>query len=497
MGPEEGSRVTSAARRIVTIDPEGLLPTALQARLEAEGFQVVSAGRPPKPLERLGVDGLAGVLACGRAADPAVRRLVASALALEPPLPVILLCPGGRVDAQYSSDARRRPVGLSLPPDPDAVLGILRRARKKDPDLRPPGPPVPAGPLVPLEAFHEVGRALTSTLKLSEVLNIIADTMSRYVQCEAWSLLLMDEERQELRFEIATGEQGPLVQQFRLKPGEGIAGWVAQEGQACIVEDVAADARFAPHVDSATGFSTRTVLCVPLKSKGEVLGVIELLNKLGGGAFDGRDLQVVSILADYAAIAIENARLYQRAEELAITDDVTGIHNSRYFHQILERELNRARRYKRPLSLLFLDLDSFKAVNDTHGHQQGSKVLREVSWVLKSSIRSVDLIARYGGDEFIVILPDTDAATAARLGERLRATVAGTEFLVPEGLALRLTASFGVAAYPQHAQTKEDLIRVADEAMYRAKGRHPNTVTIASEALKQEREAPRGARPRP
>ena len=312
--------------------------------------------------------------------------------------------------------------------------------------------------------------------------------MSHFVRCEAWSLLLMDERRQELRFEVGTGERGPLVKQFRLKPGEGIAGWVAREGQACIVEDVAADARFAVHVDSATGFTTRAVLCVPLKSKGKVLGVIELLNKLDGAVFDGRDLQVVSILADYAAIAIENARLYQRAEELAVTDDVTGIHNSRYFHQILERELNRALRYRRPLSVLFIDLDYFKAVNDTHGHQKGSQVLREVAQVLKTSIRSVDLIARYGGDEFIVVLPDTDAATGAQLGERLRATVAKTEFLAPESLGLRLTASFGVAAYPDHAQTKEELIRFADQAMYRAKGGRRNAVYIATELAEPERQ---------
>ncbi|HEV8663343.1 MAG TPA: sensor domain-containing diguanylate cyclase [Candidatus Methylomirabilis sp.] len=483
--------MAAAGRRILTIDPEGLLPAAVQARLTAEGFQAVPVGRSPQALHRLQVEGAAAILACDRAADPLVRRLVASALGLEPHLPVVLLCPGGVVDPQFSPDPRHQPLGLPLPPDPDALVSALRRALEEEPEpRRPPRPPEAAGPLIPLEAFHEVGKALTSTLKLSEILNSIADTMSHFVQCEAWSLLLMDERRQELRFEVATGEQGPVVKQFRLKPGEGIAGWVAGEGEACIVEDVAADARFAAHVDGATGFTTRTVLCVPLKSKGKVLGVIELLNKVGGAVFDSRDLQVVRILADYAAIAIENARLYQRAEELAVTDDVTGIHNSRYFHHILERELNRARRYQRPLSVLFIDLDYFKAVNDTHGHQQGSQVLREVAQVLKTSIRTVDLIARYGGDEFIVVLPDTDAATAARLGERLRTTLAKTEFLAPEGLALRLTASFGVAAYPDHARTKEELIRFADQAMYRAKGHRRNTVYIATELAEPAPERP-------
>jgi diguanylate cyclase (GGDEF)-like protein len=463
-------------RGILTVDPAGLLPAAVRTRLTGEGFRVVPVGRNPAPLTPRQMKGVVAVLACDRAADREVRRLVASALALEPHLPVLLCCPAGQVDPHFASDPRHRPVGLPLPPDADAILGALRQALAEAPGgSRPPRALPTAGPLIPLEVFHEVGKALTSTLQLSEVLNVIAETTSRFVQCEAWSLLLLDERRQELRFEIATGPQGPQVKQFRLKPGEGLAGWVARAGQACLVENAAADPRFAPHVDGATGFATRTVLCVPLTSKGKVLGVIELLNKQGG-AFDDRDLTVVSILADYAAIAIENARLYQRAEELAVTDDVTGIHNSRYFHQLLERELERARRYARPLSVLFIDLDQFKAVNDTHGHQRGSRVLREVAQLLKASIRSVDLIARYGGDEFIVVLPDTDAATAAALGERLRATVARTEFLAPEGLRLRLTASFGVAAHPDDAQTKEELVRSADQAMYQAKARGGNAV---------------------
>lgn len=467
-------------RGILTVDPARLLPAVVRARLTAEGFRVVPVGRNPGPLTPRQMDGVFAVLACDRAAHREVRRLVASALALEPHLPVLLCCPGGQVDAHFAPDPRHRPVGLPLPPDADAILGALRQALAEAPvRSRPPQALPTAGPLIPLEVFHEVGKALTSSLQLSEVLNVIAETTSRFVRCEAWSLLLLDERRQELRFEIATGPQGPQVKQFRLKPGEGLAGWVAREGRACLVEDAAADPRFAAHVDGATGFATRTILCVPLTSKGKVLGVIELLNKQGGGAFDDRDRTVVSILADYAAIAIENARLYQRAEELAVTDDVTGIHNSRYFHQILERELQRARRYARPLSVLFIDLDQFKAVNDTHGHQRGSQVLREVAQLLKASIRSVDLIARYGGDEFIVVLPDTDAATAAQLGERLRATVARTELLASEGLRLRLTASFGVAAHPDHAPTKEELVRIADQAMYQAKGRGGNAVCPA------------------
>ncbi|MBI5166597.1 MAG: sensor domain-containing diguanylate cyclase [candidate division NC10 bacterium] len=332
-----------------------------------------------------------------------------------------------------------------------------------------------------LAILNEVGKGLTSTLELKEVLNLIAEKMTNLARSEAWSLLLVNEKSGELHFEVAAGERGPIVKGFRLQIGQGIAGWVAKTGEPLIISDAQDDPRFFRGVDEKTGFQTRSILCVPLKSKGKTLGVIELINKLDGPSFTQEDLYRVSALADFGAIAIENARLYERAAELAITDDVTQIHNSRYFHLILDREVRRADRYKSILSLLFIDLDYFKVVNDQHGHLRGSRALREVAQLFKRNLRAVDLIARYGGDEFVVILPDTDRKTAFTLAERLRSTLARAEFLKGEGLSIRLTASFGVASYPDLAKTKEDLIRLADQAMYRAKGERRNQVFVAIE----------------
>lgn len=330
-----------------------------------------------------------------------------------------------------------------------------------------------------LSAFNDVGRALTSTLKLKEVLNLIAEKASRMVPCEAWSLLLMDHRTDQLTFEIVSGPRPDVVRGYRMEVGEGIAGWVAKEGQPILIQDAQRDLRFFPQVDDTTGFRTRSILCVPLISKDKIQGVIELINRAERSSFDRHDLEVITALAGYGAIAIENARLYEQAEELAITDDTTQIPNMRYFHHILNRELIRAGRRGSPLSLLFIDLDNFKLVNDTHGHFHGSRLLKEIAHLLKRSIRGIDLVARYGGDEFVALLPDTDHATAFRLAERLRAQVESYAYHAEAGTVVKITGSVGVASFPDQAQTKEDLVRLADQAMYRAKGAQRNFVYSA------------------
>ncbi len=341
-----------------------------------------------------------------------------------------------------------------------------------------------------LTIIHDVGKTLTSTLQLTEVLKTIADRTSQLIPCEAWSLLLLDENTRELTFEIAVGPEKTKVRELKIPLGQGVAGWVAQEGQPLLISRAEDDPRFFRGIDRATGYATRSLLCVPLISKGKILGVIELINKVGDSPFDHRDLALVTILADYAAIAIENARLYQKAEELAITDDVTRISNMRYFHAILDRELSRSIRKKSPLSLLFIDLDHFKQVNDTYGHLCGSRVLKEVAHLLRGSVRATDLVARYGGDEFVILLPDTDSGTAFRLAERLRETLASYAFLQEINLALTLTASFGVATFPEHAASKDELILWADRAMYRAKGIRRNLVYSATDLAAEEMPLP-------
>jgi diguanylate cyclase (GGDEF)-like protein len=169
------------------------------------------------------------------------------------------------------------------------------------------------------------------------------------------------------------------------------------------------------------------------------------------------------------ALAFENVRLFQKTRELSITDEVTPLHNFRYFHQALERELKLVNRYGSTLSLLFIDLDRFKPINDQYGHLRGSRTLREVGFLIRAAVRETDIPARYGGDEFVVILPQTDGESARILAEKLRHVVESHTFLQEEGINARLGVSLGLATYPEEANTKEALIRLADKRMYEDK----------------------------
>ncbi len=332
-----------------------------------------------------------------------------------------------------------------------------------------------------LAAFNEIGKALTSTLDVHEVLATVMQKVSDLLRPENWSLLLVDERTGDLRFEIAVGQGSERIKPLRVQLGEGIAGWAAREGKPLLVPDVRADPRFAARFDEAAAFETRAALAVPLRCKGRTLGVIEVISGPEGPPFSDGDLRTLARFADYAAIAIDNARNFRRIEELAIQDDHTGLYNARYLYRQLEVEIGRARRFSHPLSLLFFDLDRFKTVNDTYGHQHGSALLREVGEILRATLRSVDVPIRYGGDEFVALLPETDRAHARLAVERLRTAISERFFLADRGLGVRLTASFGIATFPDDASTGDELMRQADLAMYRVKENGRDGVRQASE----------------
>jgi diguanylate cyclase (GGDEF)-like protein len=320
-----------------------------------------------------------------------------------------------------------------------------------------------------LNFFDEINRALTSSLELNDVLVIIMKRVQEMTDAEAWSILLVDEETGDLVFERVEGNAKKKMRELRLKQGEGIAGWVAKEGIPVVVSDVRKDKRFARTIDTKTQFKTKSIMCVPIKSKGRVLGVLEVINKKSNKPFTEEDMKVLMKLVDQAALAVERAMLYQKMEELAITDDLTKLFNTRYLNRTIETEVLRSKRYNASVSLIFMDIDYFKHINDNYGHLVGSKVLVEMGQLLIKCLRNVDIVARYGGDEFVIVLPQTTPQDAVMTAERIRKTIAQHTFLKREGYGLKITASFGVCSYPEAAKTKEELLRLADEAMYRVK----------------------------
>jgi diguanylate cyclase (GGDEF)-like protein len=332
--------------------------------------------------------------------------------------------------------------------------------------------------------FHDVAKALTSSLNLDSILQTIMEKMAVFFRPDTWSLLMVDEQKDELYFAIAVGDAADALKSIRLKVGEGIAGWVAKHGESLLVPDVYNDPRFAKRIDEMTKWQTRSIICVPLKSKHRVLGVIQLIN-CAMESFSDNEMFFLHALCDYAAIAIENARAVEKIQELTITDDCTGLYNARHLYKTLEAEVYRSHRFNYEFSVVFIDLDHFKQVNDTHGHLVGSKLLNEIGFKIKSHLRLIDYAFRYGGDEFVVLLPQTGKDSAMVVARRLRDVLRSTHFLVEESLNLNVRASMGVATYPEDAKSAHEIIRQADEMMYMVKNSTRDNIAVAQQGMLQ------------
>ena len=221
-------------------------------------------------------------------------------------------------------------------------------------------------------------------------------------------------------------------------------------------------------------------LLVPINHNDSIAGYLAIFSELNG-SYNNSDIENASFIANQATLALENIQLYNQASELTYIDDLTKLHNIRYMDIALENEIKRAKRFNAHLSFLFLDIDYFKNINDSYGHQIGSKVLIELGQILKEIVREIDTVARYGGDEFTILLVETNAAGATVIANRLRDIVEKHPFLTEEGLSIWLTITIGVAAYPEQASSKEELLAAADKAMYKGKNTTRNIVILAEE----------------
>ena len=328
-----------------------------------------------------------------------------------------------------------------------------------------------------MELLLEVSQAVSGTLDLPEQLAELGKHVCQRLSISEFSVMLLDETSHQLVVEAVAGQTPAAARGMRFHLGEGITGEVAAKGQTIYLPDVNKDPRYL-HYKGHTR-TTGSFLAVPLRSKGRILGVMGL-NRRPVDAFSAKETRLTEAIGAQAALAIANARLYQQTLELSFTDPLTAVANRRQLFLRLEQEFSRSVRFGDPLSLLMIDLDRFKQINDQHGHTVGDGVLRGVALVLRRNVRKVDIVARYGGEEFCVVLPRIGKPEALEVAEKLRRAISAATLPGPDGGGiLKVTISVGVATLGIDADDIAALVEKADAALYEAKRLGRDRVAMA------------------
>jgi diguanylate cyclase (GGDEF)-like protein len=365
--------------------------------------------------------------------------------------------------------------------DPDQLAGLLDRRRL-------------SGPQFPAE------------FNLADNLVEILRKANQFVPSAAGSILLDDPREKRageplsLTFIATFGEKSATLVGVRISADLGIAGQVYRSGEAHVAANTSDDPFFCAELDEQTRFKTTSLVAIPIRLEGRVCGVLELINRRRSRAFSEQDKTLLTIFADYISVSIQNVLDGRRAQEIAKKDNLTGLYNDRYLHVTLSQVVTSCREQGRDLAVLFLDLDYFKRVNDTYGHLAGSQVLREVGELLRRLTNGLETVAaRYGGDEFVLVMPGLDLERAVDLAEDIRAELLTTAFcsepgeIYPETLSLKgQTCSIGVATLHQHIadegsvdRVKSTLLRLADAAMYVAKETGRNRTAVAGSPVRR------------
>jgi diguanylate cyclase (GGDEF)-like protein len=339
-----------------------------------------------------------------------------------------------------------------------------------------------------LSLIYEIGQEVNSIIDLDRLYENITDTLKKYLRINEFAILVFDDKKENLSVKVASGfKDNEAILRTEFKRGEGISGIVADTGKRIYVKDTSIEKRYL-HYKGEQKVESGSFLSAPLIYKGETLGVINF-GRPGVSSFSFTDIKMMTLVAGHVALAIANAKLYTKTRELSVKDELTQVYNRRHFQQMLQMEWKRAVRFYRDLSLVMIDVDHFKAYNDTFGHLQGDLVLKQIGQIMQRNLREVDTVARFGGEEFVLLLPDTDKHGAIAVAEKVRRLVELNRFTTEERASTRqITISAGVSSYPDDVSEMDDLIDHADIALYRAKEEGRNRVICFSPPTKPKKQ---------
>jgi len=327
--------------------------------------------------------------------------------------------------------------------------------------------------------LYEISLAIAAGVGLEKTTEAVFRQLKRVIPVDIFYLALYEPATHIVSYFMFRGN-GERVdsETFNLLQRPSMTRFVIEKREKVYIPDFKApDAILKEHqIIPIPGFEARTALSIPLILRGEVLGVLSVESEKVN-AYSDRQIKLVETIAQQAAVAMDNAKLFERMQELAITDGLTKIYNRRYFYLVLQNEIERARRYATPLSLIMMDIDHFKKVNDQYGHLAGDEVLGALANLCKSLLRQADELFRYGGEEFTILLPETNAELAFNVAERIRRTIAETEFSTKKG-PVKITVSLGVTEFNESHNDTGAFVDAADQALYQAKQAGRNCVRV-------------------
>jgi len=272
---------------------------------------------------------------------------------------------------------------------------------------------------VKLSDFTNVELGIAAAKTINEAMEQVMDKIGEIFSPVSHAFLLMDKDTEELYFKIVKGKSADKLANRKLAKGEGLAGWVLENGKPDFIENAAKDSRISKSIDKLTDFDIKSMIAVPLEVTDKRIGAFQLINKTEEGTYSADDLNIMTTIVEYASMAIEKVYYLSAMKDLDNIDSLTGVYKRSYFDTQFSKEEERAARYNNPLSMLIVNIDDFKVLNDEHGHEAGDQILKDLAAILKTAVRRVDVVTRYGGDEFAILLPQTSKGNAELVRERI------------------------------------------------------------------------------